>query len=483
MIADADRARLLEAMASLGPDDASTFLMPRAAKRLLDPATVVVIGARGSGKSALTRFVIGASVPPLGAAYRMLKDQGGGVRIVCFDAFSRHGTSHPDATVLDDFVGRADDEKLRGFWLNWLVVRFLRFGVDNLGFDTSPEFDASVALGQRDPAKAFLLDAKERAAMVSALDRLHEKLAIDAKVSPSGVAFTAVYDDLDLIGTFDPTLRARFVRALLALWSSFSTRYTHLRAKIFIPPDLLDLRRFDTVDVSKLMAHAERLEWSPASLYRLVLRHLGQRGPEVRAWLETFGVTFEDLGDGLGWMPAEPSVDVQHRWLTVTLRAIVSVNGTTSLVEQWIWNRLRDGQNRVAPRSMLSFFRQAARLAQERPGRAPGDRLLAVDDAVDAIGVVGTDRVAEIRAVYEWVDRLEALRGKGMPKPRPEIEALLATDPRDMPKPTDPRDGPTVTRELIRMGLLRELKVDDLLDLPDVFVEHFGVRRGEERLP
>ena len=159
------------------------------------------------------------------------------------------------------------------------------------------------------------------------------------------------------------------------------------------------------------MARAERLEWTPASLYHLVLRHLGQRGPEVRAWLSTFGVTFEDLGEGLGWMPAEPSVDVQHRWLTATLRAIVSVHGTTSLVEQSIWNRLRDGQNRVAPRSMLGFFREAARLAQSAAG-APEDRLLAVEDAVGAIGAVGTNRVAEIRAVYEWVDRLEALRGK-----------------------------------------------------------------------
>jgi uncharacterized ferredoxin-like protein len=53
MSEEAERARLLEAMASLGPGDDSTFLMPRASKRLLDPGTVVVIGARGSGKSAL----------------------------------------------------------------------------------------------------------------------------------------------------------------------------------------------------------------------------------------------------------------------------------------------------------------------------------------------------------------------------------------------------------------------------------------------
>ena len=477
MSAEDDRARLLEAMASLGPDDMSTFLMPRSAKRLLDPRAMVVIGARGSGKSALAQFLVGAGAGGAGAAQRMLHHQGA-TSLLWFDAFSQQATRHPDALVLDDFVRHADDEMLRGFWLNWLVLRLAGYGQDR-GSTVSPDLAALQALVRRDPSKAFSHNAEERAAVVSLLDDAEKnlaKLVQDSKLAASSMTFTAVYDDLDLVGAFDPTLRARFVRALLTLWTSFSTRYQYLRAKIFIPPDLLDLRQFDTVDVSKLMARAERLEWNPASLYRLVLRHMGQRGPEVRAWLETFGVVFEDLGDGLGWMPAEPSVDVQHRWLTATLRAIVSVNGTTSLVEQWIWNRLRDGQDRVAPRSMLGFFSEASRLAQERPPSAKRS-LLSVEDAVGAIGAVGTQRVNEIRAVYKWVDRLEALRGKVMSKPRPEIEALLATDPPDVPTPTEPRDGPTVTRELVRMGLLRELRVDDLIDMPDLFVKHFDVRR------
>jgi hypothetical protein len=474
MTTEAERAQLLEAMASLGPDDPSTFLMPRRAKRLLDPMAVVVIGARGSGKSALAQFLV-RSYPTssAGAAFRMLLDAGGPPSLYV-DAFSQQQTKHPDPVVLDDFVRNADDETLRGFWLFWLGMSLVGFAQD-LG--PVPPWDvAKVAVRHtqalQDPMNASRLSAEERADLVSNLDKAEQNLAED------GVTLTAVYDDLDLVGAFDPTLRARFVRALLAMWSSFSTRYKAIRAKIFIPPDLLDLRRFDTVDVSKLMARAERLEWDTTSLYHLVLRHLAQRGPEVRAWLERFGVAFHDLGDGLGWMPTEPSEDAQRRWLTATLRKIVAVNGTRNWVEQWIPNRLRDSQDRVAPRSMLGFFREAARLAEGRPF-APKEHLLAVEDAAGAIGTVGTQRVAEIRAVYEWVDRLEALRGKVMPKPRPEIEALVDADPPDVPKPTQPRDGPTVTRELVRMGLLRELGVDDLLDLPDLFVEHFGVRRTE----
>jgi hypothetical protein len=35
-----------------------------------------------------------------------------------------------------------------------------------------------------------------------------------------------------------------------------------------------------------------------------------------------------------------------------------------------------------------------------------------------------------------------------------------------------------VTTELIRLGMLRELRLNDLVDLPDLFVQHFGVLRG-----
>jgi len=260
------------------------------------------------------------------------------------------------------------------------------------------------------------------------------------------------------------------------MWTTFSTRYRHMRAKIFLPSDLFDLRLFDTLDVSKLMARAERLEWDTPSLYRLVLRHLGAEGEDVRAWLVSFGVVFHDTGDD-GWMPDEPPEDVTRRWLSATLRVIVAAHGTRSYVDKWISNRLRDGRDRVAPRSMLGFFRESARLALARPPRSHWNHLLAVDDAVEAIGTVGAQRVDEIRAVYPWVDRLEHLRGRVVPLPRPEVEAILSADAPSAPRPTVPREGQAVTTELVRLGMLREVGGRDRLDVPDLFVRHWGVLR------
>lgn len=486
-----DRPLLLEALASLQTgtldDDRATFMMPPRAKRILDPSTVLVLGARGSGKSALARFLISTGERIIReralTTYRGLRDADVLTQSVCFDGFSQQGTRHLDPVVLDDLIPQASDDALRSFWLVWLLLQFF----EQLSVrDESNARIAAPALTMLRPYRAhpeeiLKVDSKLRASLMAGLDQGHDGFVESARrleERTGRFTFCAVYDDLDVVGSFDPTVRVRFIRALLTLWTSFSTRYKHLSAKIFLPADLFDLRQFDTVDASKLTARAERLEWDVPSLYTLVLRHLGQQGPEVRAWLTTFGITFEQLDDGLGWMPGVITEDSLDRWLAATLRAVVVANGTRGPARSWIANRLRDGRDRVAPRSMLGFFRESARLAQRRLPQAPKNRLLAIEDAVEAIAIVGSQRVDEIRAVYEWVDRLEALRGVVVPLPRARIEALVDADTENMPKRTRQRDGKTVTKELVMLGMLRELGIDDKLDLPDLFISHFGALRA-----
>jgi hypothetical protein len=466
-----DRQRILEAMAAIGtanPGDPRVFLAPRSLKRILNPSTVVVLGARGSGKSELAAFL---SQRP--GDFSALEVHGIDRRIY-FDAFSQKTTQQPDATTLDEWVISKNEEEIRFFWLKWLLLRLL----DGIGSSPPEPIDLERQnLAVRDPGALFQ-DAQSK-------DITHKLDVFDREVSRwNGTTdwCVAVYDDLDTVGAFDFELRRRFIRALLVLWTTLSTRYKNLRAKIFLPSDLFDLRLFDTPDASKLMARAERLEWDVPSLYRLVLRHLGAQGEDVRDWLGTFGLRFQESGES-GWIPEEPSEESLKRWLTETLRAVVAVNGTRSAVQQWIPNRLRDGKDQVAPRSMLGFFRESARIALSRAPGASRGRLLAVEDAVDALSRVGEFRVGEIREVYPWVDRMEALRGRVLPLSREQVEVLLERDPPRRVRETAAREGHLVTADLVRLGLLRELEGGDRIDVPDLFVSTFGILRGEGAPP
>lgn len=484
------RNELLDILASLPTttldDDWATFLPPPNAKRILAPSTTLVIGSRGSGKSALARFLVRSSAR-LGSdeayhSHKILKEYVDSVSF-CLSGFTQYGTGHPNALLLDPLVQKASDEGIVNFWMIWLAVSWaeqtIRFQ-DEQGVVRWRKF---LATARSDVSGLFIDGSNRRAESVSAIEQLHESIQRHNRSNDgSELSYTVVYDDLDMVGANDPALRARFIRGLLTLWTGLSSRFKYLRAKIFLPSDLFDTRQLDTVDVSKLMARSERLEWDSTHLYRLVLRHLGQHDV-ARNWLESLGVQFTQLGDDLGWMPSIPSDDVLARWLGTTLRSVVAINGTRSKVQRWIPNRLRDGQDRVAPRSVLGFFRQSAIRAKERPPTAHWNHLMSVQDAADALKEVGSLRVAEIRPVYPWVDRLEALRGKVLPLSRRELEALVENDPEGILKPTPARDGRTVVNELIRLGLLRDLGASELLDLPDLFAEHFEIRRRESLPP
>ncbi len=440
---------------------------------------VVLLGARGSGKTALARLLVEAMPGAPDNKYEFVRAIGAPPNF-WFDAFSQASAHHPDASVLDDFVRRASDEDLRNFWLVRLLLRLSDSAGQIPGFSESINEPEKMARAieydrwadgeiRKNLNIVINLPSSERARLIAMLDQ-------GEKAMTSGFV-TAVYDDLDAIGSFDPTLRARFIRALLAMWSSLSTRYRHIRAKIFLPADLFDTRQLDTVDGSKLLARAERMEWDGLSLYRLVLRHLAQQGEDTRAWLSEFGLRFDDLGTDLGWMPIDVTEEAIARWLGTTFHPIMDVNGTRDYVQHWILHRLRDGRDRVSPRTLLGFFSGAAKAALHRLPTAHHGQLLDTVDAVDAIQQAGSDRVAEIRGIYEWVDRLGALRGRVVPLPRAEVERLMATDPDNAPRPTGTRDGRTVTEELLRLGMLRDLRVDDLLDVPDVFIKYFGALR------
>lgn len=414
-------------------------LPPAKLRALLDPRCVVILGYHGSGKSLLANRLV--------------------------DKAKSLGL--PDATIylhgfkndipLRDLPLDRDDQGIRTFWLLDLLGRLIE-SVPALGVHLKPDL-----LDRTRPD----VDLATLGAVSAALDRIEQ----DA----SAPELVVVYDGFNRIDPGDPTVQQRLVRGLLGLWVGLSSRYRKIRAKIFLGDDLLDLSTVLSTDVSKLLGRAETLAWSDMQLYRVVLSHLAGQNEEMRKWLEGFGIGCH-LGDDETWLAEEPDEKQARSWLTQILRNIVAVNGTRSPVEAWVANRLRDGNNRITPFAMLSFFSAAgwcslSRRHQPLPGHA-----IAVEDAVHGIHRAGSDRFLQIRDVYPWAMRVIALQGRQVPMSCEEMTALLGEDdPRFFTTP--PRDGRTVLRELLALGALRSLN-GRKIDVPDVYVPHFGVRRA-----
>ncbi len=447
-----ERERLLGAMATVGTHGRGAWrslLLPRPAEQLLDPSVVVVLGARGAGKTEV--------------ATTLCQNRADRIETRA-DSTERDApaTSYVGALSFESLFGhdlnaiaRWDDAELRRFWLNGLVNA------------VAPE--AERLLGMR------LVGGQ----MGETLDQIERALA---RGRARGTTITAVYDALDWLEWVPRRAQVAVIESLLALWAELSKRHDHLLAKIFVPSDCCPLDLFCGPGVDDLMVRASRLDWDLPSLYRLVFYQLGATGGDVRSWLESFGVRFR-VREVMDWIPDEPHVDVIRRWLAATLPTATGVDARGGSPERWIADHLRDGHGRVAPASMTGFFCEAATHARTRPS---GGHLLTMSDAMSAIDTMAARRVESSDRVYRRVDLLRSLAGRTLPLHRNEVEVALSVGDTGFPHvvtldhraDTTKQDGRAALERLIRLGLLKELDGGARIDMPDLFVRHFDVRRA-----
>jgi len=444
--------------------------LPLASHRLaLRPEIVVVEGNRGAGKTALFHLV-----NELGERVGEFFEDEAIPAATWVDAFSEH-RDHPAPTVLDQLVVTIDgpsDTALRAFWAVHLLARLRAASVPGARL---PDEIAKIHDGaSHDPARWVLHGEQHVASIMRALDDL------DAALAAKKELVFASYDHLDRLGVLDPTrsIRQRLIRALVALWLSFSTRYRNLRGKIFLRPDLFEEAERGFADASKLRPRSVSLDWDVESLYRLLVRHLANAGPHVnamRTWLSaaSVGLAQHRAGSQFGMMPEDLGERGQRNLVKKLAGEVMGKGPKKGYTYRWILARLKDAGGRIVPRSFLRLVAYAAREASpDPPGRDP---LIEPSQLVQALKETSRDRVNELREEYRFVARLINLRDKTMLMERKEVIRLLAQPAREDPDGFE-QDGESVFEELLRIGVL-ETRADGRIDVPDIYRYGYGIKR------
>jgi hypothetical protein len=470
-----DHSKILKQFAQLETDDdtssdvARVFLPLPTHQLALRPDAVIVLGGRGAGKTALFRLIkeLGSEVgaflqDPVIPSARWV------------DAYA-DGIDHPAPSVLDELVaqvGAARDTALRAFWATDLLAQLERGNVEGASL---PEAIRQAWLGhERDPARWVDVAERNIGSVMAGLDRVEGALA-----SKKYLVF-ASYDHLDRLGILatNRTHRQRLVRTLLALWLSNASRYRHLRGKIFLRPDLFDEAQDSFPDASKLRPRAVTLTWDVPSLYRLVIRHLANRGPyakETRAWLEGIGIKLYEHPADREWglLPNEMGGEKQKAFAVALAGNTMGAGTNKGFTHRWIPARLRDAGGSIVPRSFLRLLSHAAKSAMrdEIPRQGP---LMSPTHLVGALQATSKDRAAELNDEYPFVRRLEGLRGQNLLLKRSIVIRRLSA-------PTSPEDGfgedgQAVFDEMRRIGVL-ELRPDDRIDVPDIYRYGYDIKR------
>jgi hypothetical protein len=426
----------------------------------LDPNTIIVLGARGAGKSFWagvlgnddTRAAAAEAYPNLG-----LEE----IAVRCgFTGISGDG-SVSRATV--DAQVEKGTERIRGALL-WRCV-MLRALWSASGEEGSPTI-GSMMTKYADPEEweAACADA-------------------DQKAQSGGKKVLILFDALDALSE-DWTRLRDLIDALLEV--SWSIRgYRSIRAKLFLRPDQMRDLGLRFVELPKMMAGATNLRWTGVNLYGMFYARLGSLKDESAL------TAYKSLLESEGIGAPSGSLRRMRRWpLAIDRRAQAQVfvafagyymgrSNKKGRTYDWPVNHLADGHGEVTPRSFMTLLIFAARM----PATAAA-QVITAEGIRHGLREASKVRVNQLDLEFPWIKRVLApLARIQVPcttstlelrwRETQTIDAVMnrAKDGEFLP-PFNPSDEGNnyelLISRLVRIGVLT-VRNDGRFDMPDLF--------------
>jgi hypothetical protein len=480
------RLRLLELLQNLGagvadahshdPERQRRMLFPIPEHlRAIEPEVVLVIGDRGAGKSHLKDVLRDVGLRKTLTRYvprtRMANEEADWV-----EAWPL-GKEGPESGTWREFVTshRERPEDISDLWLALLVRR--------LAPHLPGEAKVAALASIRATRPGELLDTfrATRADFIHILDSLDNRLEAERRW------LVASYDELDTVSLDWASLGA-VVSGLINLWVTFARRWQRLRPKIFMRTDFYRHNRgVSGADVAKLAANRVELSWSNRSLYGVLIKHVVNQD---KALEKHFTGTVELRKDPeLGLLPVLTKDEDARPFIERLAHRYMGANPKKGVTFSWLLDKLRDGNDRVVPRSLIQLIERAATEAIADT-RATGSRLLEHVALRRALDVVSTDFVdAAARHEFPWIPSLKRrLAGDPqVPWTEREVARLIGRNfdgdwgslpGAEGPEPIRPpgRDVAEVLENLVQLGLLT-LRGDGSYNVPDLYLNGLGLKR------
>ena len=444
--------------------------------RALDPRVVLVVGPRGSGKSALFKAFfsedrdLATAIAGWMPKIRTPEAQSGSSQ---WRAAYPAGTGFPDTQALAKWA--RSDEVAKKIW-HIMLVRRLADRLDGRARDALQPMLQPAAVDVGELLRTYEMP---QTSLTAALDELEERLQQEDSRIYVG------YEELDTLGGFDWALMARMVRVLVAFWSDYSRRWQRIRAKVFLRSDLFRRHAgMGTADFAKLAANRAELEWSDAALLAMLVKRIANTSEGLAAYCSGARIRFE-RDDSLGLIPQIREPNDAHPLLERLSGEFMGAGKKKGFVRNWVLAHLRDGNDRVGPRSLVRLIEQAAgKDAVNRTLRPP--RLIHPTALRQALDDVSDSHVTQgISSEWPWLEGVKErlTLDRLVPWTRKEIVDLFETA---WTKTSGPRGGPDVRPPveqpadfvdyLIDLGVFRQ-RSGDQIDVPGLYWSGLNLRR------
>ncbi len=359
----------------------SLFLRTQHIEEFRDPRVVVILGGKGSGKTALFSFIT--------------KDK---------DVFAVHG---PGNGLAPDLLCNIQDEvpSMDVFWrLYMLSVLPNTSAVTDSGVRKLAEIISRLP---DNPLKVRelidgLREGEIAVRVFNAWSEVEGSLAADRR------QIILCLDGLDAAFKADSGRRKRGLVQLFSAWQSSFSKMRSVSVKIFLRTDLWQDLSFP--EKSHFRGKEMRLAWDKGNLWRLVAKRALHSG-HFRRWCDdslNAPVMNEGAVETAGERDLHPYLDrlfEHHIWA-----------GKNSLTRTWILRRLEDAKDAIYPRDLVCLLQEAIHFESERlreGQRYSEESAISRQSVSVALDPTSRQRVDALREEYpELGPVLDSLKGQ-----------------------------------------------------------------------
>jgi len=390
----------------LSEEQMQRIMVPsQSVKAAMDRTSALVVGAKGSGKTLLWRFLVKPGADEL---LRLPADT------ICIVGHAPNQeldpqklTLSPDAfKELEQAARMCDTGTHKAFWLLYCLFRLSRSEgeiAEWLRLNVAPSLRTewrTLIASTGTPDFAPLLRLERISTLAEDTMRV-----LDEWLMAERQQYMLVFDGLDSgFQTGKPKVwyerRERFVTALLQVVAEWRSRLRRVQFKVFLREDIylsVELQNRSHLDAAK-----HELRFGPTDLWQLALK--------VATTSHTYNtsIAFAKMGpDGL-YIGGEGELKA----LLFPLWGRTVEKGKKAYTANYILKRTSDAQGRLFPRTFIQMLDAAIRHEKQLEPRSEADRVLRFRALREGVIAASAKRVQDLRTEYvELKPYLEALRG------------------------------------------------------------------------
>jgi MinD-like ATPase involved in chromosome partitioning or flagellar assembly len=390
----------------LSDDQMQRIMVPSESVRAaVDRTSALVVGAKGSGKTLLWRFLVEPRREdlvrlPEGTTYvvghapnQMLDKQG---YTLSADAFKE----------LEQSARMRNTDTYKAFWILYGLFRLAKaepttaeWLADNLDSSLRAQWRTLVA-SSGSPNFAPLLNLNRVSTLAE--DAL---AAVDGKLAIQSQHYALVFDGLDSgFQTGKPEAwykrRERFVTGLLQVVAEWRSRLKRVQFKVFLREDIylsIELQNRSHLDAAK-----HELRFGPKDLWQLALK--------IATTSSTYRATIANSKTGSDGLYVGDEAELKGFLYPLWGRTVEK--GKQAYTGNYILKRTSDAQGRLFPRTFIQMLDAAVKFEKQQDPRNEADRVLRFRALQDGVTKASAQRVRDLLTEYvELKPYLEALRG------------------------------------------------------------------------